>query len=232
MVGKRLTDIVNEIQIQEGAAQQKEVKMLLDGYDFVRRMALDAAGVVKQVQFDMPLSRQKQLPEDFVDWVDVNVCIAGGGWESVGTKTPTRIGAIVPASTTADGVSPLTIEQAVINTGYPNDNGWSNKVLERPQADKHKNFFVIDNGLIRFAPEIPDCTIRILYLSLCHTNEQETILHPYFIQACKAYITYRLDPTQARQYEYENEWSKAVVRQQAFKLQDLLDVFYTYTPRR
>jgi hypothetical protein len=205
-----VTNIINEVITQHDLHPNTHLKLSLIGIDFLREINNDTKPTIKTQRFDIPPNRVIPLPVDYIDWSKAAVQYKEG------------IKLLSYNYQMAQGVSTQNLPSASANinlynflqTGssvqfqylYGYGAGGSGRIQAFGNGDNLGEFSIDTvRRVIRLSPVIDLLNFYLEYLSDCMDHNENTVVHPYCIQAMKTYMIYhylkfRKDPAY-RSYE-------------------------------
>lgn len=171
------------------------LKLSILARDFLREINNDTYSVIKTERFEIPANRVIPLPVDYVDWSKAAVQYAEG------------IKLLAYNYQMAQGVSTQNLPSATNGVNLynfiQNDQGRTFQYFYgfggigggRIQAfgnGDNLGEFSIDTvrRVIRINPQIEIQNFYLEYLSDCMEHNDDTVVHPYCIQALKTYLIY------------------------------------------
>jgi hypothetical protein len=236
-----LDQVVREYIIETDSAEQKYFKFLQLGISGLRELNMDISGMPKVVELEINSDTDTVvLPQDFIDYTFIGVCGANGTLQSLGlnNKTCLPVGKNDCGSYVANknkfpqGSGTTSVSSASWSDHYRNGQlvgkfyglGGGNNSIGEYKINKAQ-------GTILIGANSNISTIVLEYIADVESVDGDFIVHPYLIEAIKAYIyhkerafndKYPLGVKQLAERKYRDARRKVTARYMSFTKDEAL----------
>jgi hypothetical protein len=219
MIQYKLDNIIREFLVRKGKNTEHEYfRYLVIAQAGLRDLNMDVSGMPKAVILDVNDNLTVDLPNDYIKYMKIALCSDGGKIKYLGyakdmclLRSPNDCGTI--ARTVADSSEGIV---SVPEAGTYRNGELMGRMFGLGGGGNRNGYYRIDHekNMITLSSDHQSSYIYLEYLADMKRIDGETIVHPYEIEALKAWIdweikessrTYGLGETVVARKHYRNE---------------------------